>query len=296
MNNRQSKSQIPSVFNVEFSTAKGKIDYTLMNDYMFHRVMEHNQTVLKGLLCALLHLDPKDILSLEILNPIDLGTAVGNKDYYLDIKIALNNHSFINLELQVRNEHNWPERSLVYLCRLFDNLHTGDDYVAVKPAFHIGILDFTLFPEQAEFYASYKLLNEKNHHKYSDKFTLCVLDLTQIQMATEEDKAYGLDRWAKLFKATTWEEIKMIAADDKTMQEAGETVFKLNWTDSERYMCEAREEARRSWNTLHKLLANAEAELAEKNATIVEKDSAIAEKDSTIAELEAKIARLKAGQ
>lgn len=296
MNNRQSKSQIPSVFNVEFSTATGKIDYTLMNDYMFHRVMEHNQTVLKGLLCALLHLDPKDILSLEILNPIDLGTAVGNKDYYLDIKIALNNHSFINLELQVRNEHNWPERSLVYLCRLFDNLHTGDDYVAVKPAFHIGILDFTLFPEQAEFYASYKLLNEKNHHKYSDKFTLCVLDLTQIQMATEEDKAYGLDRWAKLFKATTWEEIKMIAADDKTMQEAGETVFKLNWTDSERYMCEAREEARRSWNTLHKLLANAEAELAEKNATIVEKDSAIAEKDSTIAELEAKIARLKAGQ
>lgn len=289
MNNRQSKSQIPSVSNVEFSTATGKIDYTLMNDYMFHRVMEHNQTVLKGLLCALLHLDPKDILSLEILNPIDLGTAIGNKDYYLDIKIALNNHSFINLELQVRNEHNWPERSLVYLCRLFDNLHTGDDYIEVKTAFHIGILDFTLFPEQAEFYASYKLLNEKNHHKYSDKFTLCVLDLTQIQMATEEDKAYGLDRWAKLFKATTWEEIKMIAADDKTMQEAGETVFKLNRTDSERYMCEAREEARRSWNTLHKLLANAEAELAEKNATI-------AKKDSTIAELEAKIARLKAGQ
>lgn len=78
----------------------------------------------------------------------------------------------------------------------------------------------------------------------------------------------------------------MIAADDKIMQEAGETVFKLNWTDSERYMCEAREEAQRSWNTLNKLLSNAEAELAEKNAIIVEKDS-------TIAELEATIARLK---
>lgn len=130
-------------------------------------------------------------------------------------KTSLNNHSFINLELQVRNEQNWPERSLVYLCRLFDNLHTGNDYVEVKPACHIGILDFTLFPKQAEFYASYKLLNEKNHREYSDKFTLRVLDLTQIQMATEEDKAYGLDRWAKLFKATTWEEFKMIAADDK---------------------------------------------------------------------------------
>lgn len=273
------------VSSIDFSSATGKIDYTLMNDYMFHRVMERNQNVLKGLLCSLLHLDPKNILSLEILNPIDLGTAVDNKDYYLDIKISLNNHSFINLELQVRNEHNWPERSLVYLCRLFDNLHTGDDYTEVKPAFHIGILDFTLFPEQAEFYASYKLLNEKNHRKYSDKFTLRVLDLTQIQIATEEDKAYGLDRWAKLFKATTWEDFKMIAADDKIMQEAGETVFKLNWTDSERYMCEAREEARRSWNTLNKLLSNAEAELAEKNAIIVEKDSIIAELEATIAGL-----------
>lgn len=282
MNDRQTKSQDTSVSNTGFSTATGKIDYTLMNDYMFHRVMERNQNVLKGLLCALLHLEPADILSLVILNPINTGSVIGNKDYYLDIKISLNDHSFINLELQVRNEHNWPERSLVYLCRLFDNLHTGDDYIEVKPACHIGILDFTLFPEQAEFYATYKLLNEKNLHKYSDKFTLCVLDLTQIQMATGEDKAYGLDRWAKLFKATTWEEFKMIAADDKTMQEAGETVFKLNWTDSERYMCEAREEARRSWNTLHRLLANAEAELAEK-------DAAIAAKDAVIAQLQEKI-------
>lgn len=128
-----------------------------------------------------------------------------------------------------------------------------------------------------------------NHRKYSDKFTLRVLDLTQIQMATEEDKAYGLDRWAKLFKATTWEDFKMIAADDKIMQEAGETVFKLNWTDSERYMCEAREEAQRSWNTLNKLLSNAEAELAEKNAIIVEKDSTIAELKATIASLKGNV-------
>lgn len=299
MDNHQTNSQNTPSSAIEFSTATGKIDYTLMNDYMFHRVMEQNQDVLRGLLCALLHLKPESILSLEILNPIALGFAAGMKDYYLDIKISLNNRSFINLELQIRNEHNWPERSLVYLCRLFDNLYTGDDYAEVKPACHIGILDFTLFPEQAEFYASYKLLNEKNHHKYSDKFTLCVLDLTQIEMATEEDKSYGLDRWAKLFKATTWEEFKMIAADDKTMQEAGETVFKLNWTDSERYMCEAREEGRRSWNTINKLLEISQAELAESKAALTEKDSAlaeskaiIAEKEALIAELEAKIAQL----
>lgn len=224
----------------------------------------------------------RHILSLEILNPIDLGSTVMNKDFYLDVKLLLNNRSLINLELQIRDGHNWPERSLVYLCRLFDNLHTGEDYAEIKPARHIDILGFTLFPDQPEFYASYKLMNEKSHQKYSDKFTLNVLDLTQTGLATEEDRAYGLDRWAKLFNAATWEEFKMIAADDKTMQEAGETVFKLNWTDSERYWCEAREEGRRIWNTLRKQLAVSNERLAEK--------------DATIAALEAEIARLKAGQ
>lgn len=126
------------------------------------------------------------------------------------------------------------------------------------------------------------ILKSVQHHKCSDKFALHVLDLTQIQIATEEDKAYGLDRWAKLFKATTWEEFKMIAAKDEIMQEAGETVFKLNWTDSERYLCEAREETRRAWNTINKQLEIAQTSLAEK--------------DATIAELKATIASLKAEQ
>jgi predicted RNase H-like nuclease (RuvC/YqgF family) len=34
-----------------------------------------------------------------------------------------------------------------------------------------------------------------------------VLDLNQINLATEEDKRYQIDRWARLFKATTWDEL-----------------------------------------------------------------------------------------
>lgn len=77
----------------------------------------------------------------------------------------------------------------------------------------------------------------------------------------------------------------MIAADDKAMQEAGETVFKLNRTDSERYLCEARERGRRSWNTLTRQLETAKANLAEKEAALVEKDTVIAELKNTIARL-----------
>ena len=105
----------------------------------------------------------------------------------------MNNSTIINLEMQILNIGNWPERSLSYLCRSFDQLYKGQDYAETKPVIHIGILDFTLFPEHPEFYATYQLLSVKNHAIYSDKLRLSVLDLTHIDMATEEDKFYQID-------------------------------------------------------------------------------------------------------
>ena len=275
------------------SAYSGTIDYPLMNDYMFRSVMQSNKNVLKGLLCSLLHLQPEDILSVEILNPIELGKTIQDKDFFLDIKILMNDSTVVNLEMQVHNEYNWSERSLVYLCRLFDNLNSGMDYGQVKPAFQIGILNFTPIPERPEFYSTYKLMNEKNYHKYSDKFTLHVLNLTQIHLATDEDKAYRLDSWAKLFRATTWEDFKMIAANNKNMQEAGETLYHLSKEDHIRYLCEAREDYRRTWNGVKRQMAEYQAAITEKDSIIAEKDSAIAEKDFAIARLEAQIAELQ---
>ncbi len=42
---------------ITLKNATGKIDYTLLNDCMFHTVMQRNRRVLKGLVCALLHLE-----------------------------------------------------------------------------------------------------------------------------------------------------------------------------------------------------------------------------------------------
>ncbi len=278
------KTNNDSIFTDFLSAASGTIDYTLTNDYMFRSVMQSNGNVLKALLCALLHLKPEEVVSAEIKNPIELGREIDNKEFQLDIKICMNDLAVINLEMQLRNEHNWPERSLIYLCRLFDDLNSGEDYGEVKPAFQIGIIDFVLFPEHPEFYATYKLMNVKNYHKYSDKFTLHMLNLTQIGMATGEDKAHKIDQWAKLFKATTWEDFKMIAADDKIMMEAGGTLFKLNADEQIRYRCEAREEYRRIQNTIKWQMETQKAALAELKTANAEQKAALAEKDAALAE------------
>ncbi|MBR5247668.1 MAG: PD-(D/E)XK nuclease family transposase [Lachnospiraceae bacterium] len=111
-----------------------------------------------------------------------------------------------------------------------------------KPVVQVSFLDFTLFKDSPEFFATYKFMNTKNHKIYSDKMSLYVVDLTQIENATEEDKLQGIDYWAKLFKATTWEEIKMLASNNIFLTEAAETVYQLSAEDRIRLQCEARED------------------------------------------------------
>jgi hypothetical protein len=46
-----------------------------------------------------------------------------------------------------------------------------------------------------------KILDFSPVIRYSDLFLL---------FGTEEDRHYGIDRWAKLFKTKTWEDLRMI--------------------------------------------------------------------------------------
>lgn len=284
----------------ELASFTGAIDYPLTNDYIFRSVMQCNENVLKGFLCSLLRLNPDDIWSVKVLNPIELGKKLNDKDFILDIKILMNNNTSINLEMQVNNQYNWPERSLVYLSRLFDGLNVGENYKFVKPAFQIGILNYTLFPEHPEFFSTYKMLNIKNYYKYSDKFTVHVLDLTQIHLAVKEDKDYDLDKWARLFKTLTWEEFKMISAGNKNMQEAGKTLFTLNEDDRIRYQCEAREDYRRTWGGVKQMMDELQREVEKLKALNEKKDTAINElklsnekKDVLLSSLEAQITDLQ---
>ena len=253
-----------------FQNATGKIDYTLMNDYMFRAVLQENKIVLEGLICSLLHLKPEAIKSTIILNPIELGKSFDDKTFVLDVKVLLNDASIINLEMQVAKQDFWNSRSLSYLCSIFQNLERGNDYEQVKPAYHISILDFIPFPDYPEFYATIKMTNIKKHYIYNDNFTLNVLDLNQIHLATEEDKAYKIDHWAKLFKAKTWEDLYMLAQNDNVFEETCETVYKLNQNNEVRYLCEMREEGQRIMRTYQNMIKRRDAALAENAATIAE--------------------------
>ena len=260
---------------VPYEQATGSPKHGLTNDYMFRAVFQENELARKGLIASLLHMNPEDIYEVQILNPIELGAHVDDKDFILDIRVLLNNGHFINLEMQMANQYNWQDRSLSYLCRSFDHLYKGEPYTEAKPATHIGFLNFAPFPEHLEFNGCYKLLNIKNHNLYSDKFAFHVIDLTHIELATEEDKAWKIDYWARLFTATTWEEVKMIAENDIHMKEAAKEMYVLSADDMIEERCRARDDYQKQINTHNRTLreleeANREIEFLRKRIAELE--------------------------
>ncbi len=296
------QKNVTPIFNPDdlLRNAHGAIPYGMTNDYMFRAVLQTNNKALRGLICSLLHLHEEDIISVEITNPIILGKSIKNKEFRLDINVTLNNSSHINLEMQVTGRVIWSNRSVSYLCRSFDMLNHGQDYAEVKPVIHIGFLDYTLFNDCPEFYATYKLLNVKNHHVYSDNLTLSVVDLSHIELATDEDKKYHIDYWSKLFKATTWEEIKMLAFKDKYINEAAKTIFRLSAKDQIRKRCRDREEYyldlrayEREVAENKKIIEKNKKTIAENNRIIEENNKIIAEKDAKLAENEKLIEELR---
>ena len=267
-----------------YETASGPIPYNMTNDYMFRVILQKNEFVLRGLIGALLHLDQREIVSVEITNPIIPGEQIDNKTFVLDINVVLNNNICLNLEMQVVNPSNWQDRSLSYLCRMYDRLHHGEDYKEAGRAIHIGILDFTLFEDVPEFYACYKLLNVKNHNIFNENFVLNVLDLNRIDLATDEDRRYEIDRWAQMFKAGTWEELRMIAEKNKYMSEAAVAMYELNADEIVRQQCMAREEYNRHEKMMQRKLAEKDQTLQEKDRALQEKDQALQEKDQALQE------------
>ncbi len=278
---------------VPYEQATGKPAYGLTNDYMFRAVFQNNELARKGLIASVLHMNPNDIRSVDIRNPIKLGEQIDDKEFVLDIEVLLNDNHVINLEMQMTNQLNWQDRSLSYLCRSFDQLYKGDDYSEAKPATHIGFLNFTPFPDTPEFNACYKLLNIKNHCLYSSKFSLHMVDLTHIELATEEDRIWKIDYWARLFTATTWEDVKMIAEKDIHMKAAAKEMYVLSADELIEQRCRARDDYRKLENSRNRIMKELTEALEAKDHELEAKDVALKNKDHELEAKDAEIKRLK---
>ena len=120
-----------------------------------------------------------------------------------------------------------------------------------------------------------------------------MLDLTQIELATEEDKYYEIDRWARLFKATTWEELRMTAQNNPDLLKASNDLYTINSDEIIRQQARARADAEfweRNRNAKIKRLEDA---VAEKDSQLAQNQKLLAEKDAELLQLQKELAKYK---
>jgi predicted transposase/invertase (TIGR01784 family) len=219
-----------------------KLEYTFKTDTLFKILFVKYPDLLKHLVSELLGIRLASIGQFVITNPEMPPEALGDKFCRLDINMTVDGQR-VDLEIQVKNEGDYPERVLYNWAREYSTaLAEGDDYLNLPRTVVISIINFKLFPCE-EFHSEYQALEVSRHDALSDKMGLHFFELCKLPADINENDKLLL--WLSLFKAETMEELERIKAlEVPVMNEAINAYQKISVSPEFRELERARSYAR----------------------------------------------------
>lgn len=184
-----------------------KLAYTFKTDTLFKMLFVQYPELLKKLVADLLGIPLEGIEQFVIRNPEMPPENLGDKFCRLDINMTVNGQR-VDLEVQVCNEGDYPERVMYYWAREFSSaLPARQDYSALPRTIVISIIDFPLF-ECEEYHSFFQPLETTRHTLLSDKMGFHFFELPKLPADVSDGDMLLL--WLSLFKAETEEELEKI--------------------------------------------------------------------------------------
>jgi predicted transposase/invertase (TIGR01784 family) len=259
--------------------------------------------LLKRLVAVLLGISLESIEEFSITNPEIPPDYLGEKFCRLDINMVVNGQR-VDLEVQVTDKNDYPERSLYYWAREYSStLSVGDTYSHLPRVIVINIVAFKLF-KRKRYHSEYQVLEVIDHAPLTDRLSIHYFELPKL--SKQLDKLTGCELWLALLNAKTEEDLTIIEAlgvteVTETIQAYRKMTASEKFHEMERLRAHARineasalRHARevaiakndKKWQGV---VADKDAALADKDAAIADKDAALAEQAAMIAELLAKI-------
>ncbi len=206
-----------------------KLAYTFKNDVLFKMIFRQYQNLLKRLVSLILRIRLEDITAFLLTNPEISAEVVGEKFCRLDINMTVNGQR-VDLEIQVADEGDYPERALYYWAREYSSaLGSGGEYRDLPRTIVISIVAFKMFP-CVEYYSEHRLLEVTRHTPLTDKAVLIFFELPKLpEVVNNEDE---LKLWLALFNADTEEDLaKIEALEVSVMTEAIGAYRRVSTTD-----------------------------------------------------------------
>jgi len=198
-----------------------KLTFKLTRDTLFKILFVKHEDLLKDLVSQILCIDIGTITDFKIDNPNIEPEALGQKFCRLDIKMKVNGQ-VVNLEVQVKDEDDYPERSLYHWARCYSSaLSAGKDYIDLPRTIAINIVDFELFEDTKDFHSEFRALEVTRHTELTDKMSMHYFELKKLPEVAESDAENKLKLWLSFFNAETDEELSKIEKiGGKTMVQA----------------------------------------------------------------------------
>ena len=207
-----------------------KLEYTFKTDLLFKTLFVQYPDLLKQLVSELLGIRLESIGQFTVMNPEMPPENLGDKFCRLDINMTVDGQR-VDLEIQVQNEGNYPERVLFHWAREYASaLPAGRNYKELPRTIIISIIDFPLFA-CADYHSEFQPLEVTRHEPLTDKMALHFFELKKLPKEINAENKLLL--WLTLFKAETEEDLERIRELEEPVMEKAINAYYTITAESE---------------------------------------------------------------
>ena len=268
-----------------------KLKYTFKSDVLFKMLFVRYPDLLKRLVAVLLGIPLESIKKFQTINTEMPPEEIGKKFCRLDINMTVDGKR-VNIEIQIEDEGNYPERSMFHWAKIFtSSLPAGDDYSLLPKTIVISILGFEQFACK-EAHSEFAPMEINRHEILSDKQRYHFFELPKLPDIDSIDTGSEKDLWLALFNSDTEEELeKLIVRGGEIMSQAVEAYRGITATEEFKHLEIIRARTR---HDEAQALSNARKQGAKQRdvhwkGVVAEKDTIISDKDALIAKLQAQL-------
>ena len=165
-------------------------------DFAFKKLFgtEINKELLISFLNALLH-GKETIEEITYLNAEHLGTQEYDRRAVFDVYCKNEKGEYFIVEMQKGEQQFFKDRSIYYSTfAIREQAPRGDWNYELKGIYTIGILNFSIYPDNTDFYHEVKLVELATKEVFYDKLTFIYLEMPKFTK-TEDELETLFDKW-----------------------------------------------------------------------------------------------------
>ena len=220
---------------------------TLLNpkvDFVFKKIFgsEDSKSVLISFLNATLK--PKEeIVSVDLKNTDIEKEYVKDKFSRLDVKATTNKNETINIEIQLKDEHNMIQRTLYYWSKLYEEqIGEGDFYNKLNRTVCINILNFK-YLKNDRFHNVYRLKEIETDEELTDIEEIHFIEIPKLKGVDLKEEKDMLKVWIEFLRDPESEVIRSVEMNNEEIRRAKDKLYKLSQDEKERELYFIREKS-----------------------------------------------------